>query len=316
MIDDILTPAAVLFAAGAGFVAGGAGLVVGRGAGDGSRGARRGLEAGVLALLGGLVARTFVGLFLGIGGGDPGDERLAGWFFFVWPGAVDSVAALFATQLLTHEGALLWIALVVGAVAGGFDGVWRIHDWKGRGVLTFLADFTWGLAGTTHGVLFHLVNFLHAVHPDEPREGAHRYETGFRFRSGFAVTQGSVMSNMGSRGPGSALYAHERAHVLQNRIFGPFFTLTYLGWMAVMLVPGLIAGLASRAGPAVGVERLCYFNNPWEAWAYRVGHSCGARPRTAWGSLIWSDRRVALASVPFAAVAIAAVTLVLALTWF
>ncbi len=315
MIDDIFTPSALLFAAGAGVVAFGAAVLVGRGAGDRARGAVRGLEAGALALLGGLVARSFVVLFLGIGGGDPGDGRLAGWLFFVWPGAVDSVAALFGAQLLTDAGTLPWIALVVGAVAGGFDGVWRIHRWKGRGVLTFLADLTWGLAGTTHGVLFHLVNAPRAAHPDEPRQGAHRYESGFRFRSGFAVTQGSVMSNMGASGPGTPLYQHELVHVLQNRIFGPLFTLTYVGWMVLMFVPGLIAGYASGNGPAIGVERLCYFNNPWEAWAYRVGHGCGARPRTAWGPLIWSDRRVAIASLPFAALAIAAVTLVVILTW-
>jgi hypothetical protein len=316
MLAEIYSLGAILFALAAGVLAFLIALIVGLAAGEGGRAAVRGLEAGVLALVGGLLARSFTGLFIAIGGGDPGDGRLAGWFLFLWPGVVDTIAAIFGGQLLTQTPVLLWIALVVGAVAGFFDGLWRIHEWKGPGVLTFLADYTWGLAGTTQGALFHLVNFLWAEHPDERRNGVHRYKKGFRFKSGFAVTQGSVMSNMGSNGPGSALYIHESTHTLQNRVFGPLFTLSYLGWMGVMLIPGLIAGGTSGPGPAIGVERLCYFNNPWEAWAYGVGKGHGGPSRTSWGSLIWSDLAVGLACIPFYAAAVAVVALAIGLTWF
>jgi hypothetical protein len=95
--------------------------------------------------------------------------------------------------------------------------------------------------------------------------------------SGYAVTQGSVMSNMGNNGPADApsLFAHEATHVLQNRVFGPLFTLTYLGWMAVLLLPGLITGLCSRVLRVFEtLQWWCYYDNPWEVWAYRNG---GAR---------------------------------------
>ena len=118
------------------------------------------------------------------------------------------------------------------------------------------------------------------------------------------------MSNL-SDGPGTSLYAHEKTHVMQNRLFGPFFVLSYIGWMVVMFIPGLIAGLASGRGIGDGIEKWCYFNNPWEAWGYAVGHKRGAADRSAWGSLIWSDGLTIGISVPyflgFLAVSIAAV---------
>jgi hypothetical protein len=178
------------------------------------------------------------------------------------------------------------------------DGLWRIHRWKGIGTLAFLLDVTWGLAGTTNACLLHFFNLAWAGHADEPRRGAHRYRRGFAFKKGFALTQGAVMSNTDS-GPGSALYAHERVHVWQNRTFGPLYTLTYLGWMLLMFIPGIIAGIVARAGVGTGIERYCYFNNPWEAWAYRTGHRHGASPRVNWGTLIWSDRLVLIVSLVF-----------------
>ena len=60
-------------------------------------------------------------------------------------------------------------------------------------------------------------------------------------KAGFAVTLGSVMSNVPMHA--GELLRHERQHVLQNRLFGPLYTLTYLGWMALML--SLFGGTAS-----------------------------------------------------------------------
>lgn len=83
----------------------------------------------------------------------------------------------------------------MGYFAGLMDGMWWIHDWKGPGVLTFLLDYIWGLAGTTIGALLHLVDLFWGDHVDEPRHGAHRYESGFRFKANYAVTLGSVLSD-------------------------------------------------------------------------------------------------------------------------
>jgi hypothetical protein len=239
----------------------------------------RGMEAALTALGGAWLARIFIGLLLTAAGGSAGAGLAVGWAFFLWPGAVDTLLKIFgAGPALTTPAALLCFATVVGAFAGMMDGLWRIHRWRGPGALTFLVDMTWGLAGTTNGCLFHLFNFAWAGHANEPRHGAHRYLSGFRFKRNFAVTQGAVMSGMrtdyGDHGPASSLFRHEAVHVLQNRIFGPFFTLTYLGWMAALLLPGLVAGAASRlASIAETIEWWCYYDNPWEVWAYQVGGS-------------------------------------------
>jgi hypothetical protein len=81
------------------------------------------------------------------------------------------------------------------------------------------------------------------------------------------------MSNMGSDGPGSSLWKHEKTHILQNRIFGPVFPLTYLGWMALFFIPSLVAPFFTSHSWKDSIEGWCYFSNPWETWAYKVGGS-------------------------------------------
>lgn len=51
--------------------------------------------------------------------------------------------------------------------------------------------------------------------------------------------------------------------------------------MVVWFLPGMVAGAIVRAGPFHGIEKWCYFNNPWEAWCYAVqGQPRGAFGRT------------------------------------
>lgn len=288
MIASIFNSIALIFFAGATVAAFVLGGLVGWAKAEGAGALWRALESALLCLAGGLLARTSVSALLYAAAHASNAGLIIGWGFFFWPGVVDTVAALFGEQLLTAPEALLWMASGVGAFTGMMNGLWRIHRWKGIGVLAFLLDVTWGLAGSTNACLLHLVNFAWAGHPDEPRTGAHHYKSGFRFKAGFAVTLGPVMSNNG-HGPGTALYAHEHVHVWQNRAFGPFFTLTYLGWIVLFFIPGLIAGRATGDGAWKGVEQLCYFNNPWEAWAYRTGYHHGGGARTSWGRLVWND---------------------------
>ena len=142
----------------------------------------------------------------------------------------------------------------------------------------FLLDVTWGLAGSTNGCLLHLINLAWARGQDNPRSGAHRYFNGFRVKAGYAITLGSVMSNLPAHA--DSLVPHELLHVRQNRLFGPFYTLTYLAWMAVMLPPAVAAGLL-KGRVLQTVEDWCYLNNPWENWAYTSG---GWRdPNRVWG---------------------------------
>ncbi len=275
----------------------------------------RAFEAAILAFVGGFLARTFVSLLLSAGKDSPAAGLAVGWGFFLWPGLVDTILAPFSIRALTKPDVLLWIAAVVGAFTGMMDGVWRIHPWTSLGILSFPLDVTWGLAGSTNGCLLHLVNFAWADHSNEARAAAHRYARGFAFKSGFALTQGNVMSSL-SRPYGAPLYHHERTHVWQNRIFGPLFTLTYLGWMALMALPGLIAGAASTGvGAGTGAERFSYFDNPWEVWAYEVQRGMGDDFRNSQGRLIWPVVAVIIAAVFFYLSALLAAVLVVKAVW-
>jgi hypothetical protein len=281
----------------AGFVIG---CIVGYTRGDARADAiYRGLETAATALTGGLLARALIWIVLNAAHDKSLAGFIVGWLFFVWPGAIDTVASIFGERLVTTPSLLLWLATTVGAFAGMMDGMWRIHNWKGMGWFTFPVDVTWGLASTGIGCLLHLINFAWGQHGEETRVGAHRYARGFALKPGFAFTQGAVMSNLPDT-PGTDLYRHERTHVLQHRLFGPFYVLSYLSWLLVWIVPGMVAGMAVRAGLYQGVEKYCYFNCPWETWGYAVQ----GQNRTAFGNtpaetrLIWPPAFVILWAIP------------------
>ena len=291
--EQIFDPTALVFFAAAAVVA----LVVGaiRAAikGLGARDALLSMvEAALLAFLGGWLARTFISLLLSLAH-SRGAQIVVGWGFFLWPGIVDTIAGCFGAQLLTRPPVLLWIAAVVGSFTGMMDGLWGIHAWRGPGVLSFLLDVTWGLAGSTHACLLHLINFAWAQHASEPRTGAHRYERGMAFKPGYSLTQGAVMSNL-SYSLDVPLFHHERTHVWQSRIFGPLFPLSYWGWLILFGFVGGFVGLAARVGFGGGAEKWGYFNNPWEVWSYAVQSALGDNFRAIQGRLIWSNTAVAV----------------------
>jgi hypothetical protein len=272
-----------------------------------------GLEAAILAALGGFIARSFVRFLLKLGGDSPNAALVIGWGFFLWPGLIDTVARLFGKQYATRPAILLWIAVSVGSFSGMMDGMWQTHNWVGLGVPAFVLDETWGLAGTTNGDLLHLVNFIggdHAV--GETRTDVHRYNKGFAVKSGFAFTQGAVMSS-NDNDKTTALFAHENTHVWQNRLVGPLYTLSYIGWMLLLLIPGFIYGLATKQD---AITPWSYFNNPWEAMGYDVGESHGASPRTAFGNLIWSDLAVYIAGGIYFALVLALAVYIVYRVWF
>ena len=148
--------------------------------------------------------------------------------------------------------------------------------------------------GTTIANLLHLVNFAWANHADEPfdrRSNNHRYKRGFALNGRFAFTQGAVMSNL-SRDSSDNLWHHEHLHVWQNRIFGPLFTITYVAWMILLFIPSLIVAAIARADFGDTIMALCYYNNPWEVWAYKVG---------GWRNpfMAWPDAAVIIAAILF-----------------
>jgi hypothetical protein len=293
------------------------------------------VEAMVLAVIGGVLARTFISLLLWTGRDAPSVSFVLGWAFFLWPGAFDMFATLFRalrrtikgtrprlvlTQYLTRPVVLVWIATSVGAFTGMMDGLWQTHQWAGPGVAAYFLDETWGLAGSTNGDLLHLYNFAWADHVvGETRTDTHRYKKGFGFKPGYTFTQGAVMSGGANAQPNAApgsssqlLFAHENTHVWQNRAFGPFFTLSYLAWMALFLIPSLIYGLAvGKAGDVI--QGFTYFSNPWEAWGYAVQKVDRTTiPQTAG---VWPDLAVILVSVFFFLLVLAAAVLIVYRVW-
>lgn len=192
------------------------------------------------------------------------------------------------------------IAAVIGAVvagaAGAFSGYRRIYHWRtGRGWAAFVLDSTWGLIGTTVGLLLHVANLFWQGAEYRPdcarRQNRHVYFGGAAFRPGFAFTHGNVMSNADSgRGLTRPLFLerHEGLHIWQSRLFGPLFQIIYLGWMAVGAVAGAVVWLFNRQESFFGlVETGAYYDNPFEYWAYRNDDHW--RPGGVIAKLAWPD---------------------------
>jgi hypothetical protein len=273
---------------------------------EGKSGVMPGVEAFVLAVLGGLIARGFISALMGVANDSAGAGLALGWGFFLVPGLIDTLAG---HPLLTTPDNLMMIAGIVGAFTGMMAGIYQVYDWEGLGWLAFPLDVTWALAGNSVGALMHLINIGWGDHGDETRENQHRYASGFglRYHPRYAFTQGSVMSNL-TEGPGGDLFRHERTHVWQNRAFGPMYTLTYVTWFVVWGVPAVVVGIAIRGFSGIwrGPNIWCYFNNPWEVWAYTVQ---GQSERTSIDGvdaddckMMWPPKYVIAWAVPFFAV--------------
>ncbi|MDP2354771.1 MAG: hypothetical protein Q8M31_01760 [Beijerinckiaceae bacterium] len=265
-----------------------------------------GLETFLTTAMGALIAFLFVRVMVWLGDDTHAAAVFVGALFLIWPLILNVVWAGLVVILELPYGALLfnperlaYFAFAVGAFTGFFDGYRRIHNWrKGIGFVTFLSETTWGLPLAPNAVLMHLINFpklfkvsapvagqvwMQALHQNIPRAGAHIYLTGVRLKEGYAFTQGNVISNLWlDRGPPIArgIEEHERTHILQNRVFGPFFWVSYVTWLiffgAVGLIWSVVAGENRRHANGSALEPGSrapfwwgYLNNPWEVWAYK-----------------------------------------------
>jgi hypothetical protein len=217
----------------------------------------RGLEAGLVGAVGAWLAWNTAGLALGLLGVSTG----GGLGFGIMVGAA-----------------------VVGGLNGTISGMTRIYDWASpTGWLSFLADSTWGLAGTAMSDLLHIVNIFYKDRNYRPelseRQNRHVYDGGFGFGT-YAFTQGNVTSNLNGRH--GDLLDHETLHVWQNRLFGPIFTLTYVAWMVVGAIVGIVASPFTDQSIGDDIRDVAYLDNPWESWAYDVGGSPNG------GTLSWA----------------------------
>lgn len=190
----------------------------------------------------------------------------------------------------------------VGAVLGGsfaglngwLSGLRSVYDWSEfRGWFAFVTDATWGLLGTSLGVVLLVANILSPSARLESelsrRRNRHLHDGGLSLKPGFAFTLGPAISNGNPTGRGfndSFLSRHEELHVWQNRLFGPFFQLTYLVWGIGGLVVAVCVWLRHRDVPLRRlVETACYYDNPFEYWAYvndRNWPPPGAHPLLVW----------------------------------
>ena len=204
----------------------------------------------------------------------------------------------------TWTPGLVAAGAVVGGLNGLVSGVAGIYEWRVvRGWLCFVLDSTWGLPGVAAGVLLHAANVLHP-NPSylagmSRRANRHVYEGGYSARPGFALALGNVVSgaggSVGLRGDSERVVrrrklveVHESAHLFQNRLLGPLYTLGYLAWMTAAGGVGLFVSLArDRKHLWSVVETFAYYDNPFEYWAYRKDDywpPVGAHPRYVWGS--------------------------------
>jgi hypothetical protein len=236
----------------------------------------RGLEAFLTATIGAFLAHTFMVLLLSAGTQSTGAVAMLTLLFFPIPGVINLI--LIPLHHAMDGDALLWLALVTGGLIGLYDGMWAAQNWRGLGWIAFPLDVTWGLSGSSNGVIMHIIHTGWVTHADdapgtvatENRHCAHRYVGGFRIRKISAFSQGSVMSNMRDYVPTTPEFEHEQIHGGQNRLLGPFFWSSYFGWMAVLIIPAMFGAI--KMGFANAVVWWTYRDNPWEVMAYSIAN--------------------------------------------
>jgi RHS repeat-associated protein len=215
----------------------------------------------------------------------------------------DSLLSGIETALTTTIGAALGAATgflvggplgaIFGGVMGGINGLYTgargIYDWGGgTGFIAFLADSTWGLLGTSLGNLTNIYNSIAApgsyMNDYSHRQNRQVYDKGFSVDGTAAFTAGNVISYMNGRYPetGSRLLYHETMHITQNRVFGPLYQTTYVAWLIVGGLVGLIAAPFVDQPVGISLRDMAYSNNPWERWGYHIGGNDSKAGKLSW----------------------------------
>ena len=172
----------------------------------------------------------------------------------------------------------------MGGLNGLFTGTRQIYDdiqffGSAEGIASLVADSSWGILGTTLGNAVNVYNLIAAPssYRSDLSKGQNRqvYDRGLAYTSSKVFAQGNVISNM-SKGkpqggdPGRKLH-HESLHVFQSRVFGPFFQITYVGWLAAGALIGTVVAGSHGDDAGEAIKDFSYYNNPWELWAYEHG---------------------------------------------
>jgi hypothetical protein len=171
----------------------------------------------------------------------------------------------------------------MGGLNGLFAGTRQIYDdiqfGGAEGWASLISDSTWGLIGTSIGNVLNVVNLIKAPssYRSDLSKGQNRqvYDRGFAFGD-TAFTQGNTISNLNRGLPDGGkdkmkILDHETAHIMQNRIFGPVFTVTYAVWFVIGGSVGLGIALFSGEDAGDAFLEVGHDDNPFELWAYEVG---------------------------------------------
>lgn len=171
-------------------------------------------------------------------------------------------------------------ALLAGAV-GAYDLTTPV------GWLCLVIDCTWSLVNTIFGAVIGGLLYLIFGNPStSASRGQNWVSYSPRSSTGFGndVLQTLGPINLGGAGQ------HERMHLLQSRIFGPFylpmFAIFYIATALIQILFTLILGLALTAAhlrssaylrpPAAsavsGFFGWIYYATPFEVWAYASGN--------------------------------------------
>ncbi len=187
-----------------------------------------------------------------------------------------------ATGYLLGGSPGLAVGASMAGLNGAFGGARGTYSWRRpRGWFAFASDSTWGLLGTTLGLVLNLGNLADrssGYRADfSRREDRHVFDRGMCMKRGFAFTHGNVISNAAT-GRGSLVEErrpfidrHEGLHVWQNRIFGPIYQVVYVAWFLLGAIVAVAVKLARPRTPPLRrlVETAAYYDNPFEYWAYR-----------------------------------------------
>jgi hypothetical protein len=154
--------------------------------------------------------------------------------------------------------------------------IFRGYHWA-IGWLLVPLSASWGLIGNLLGLMNHIActfYFSNSGDEDDTRAFYVLYKSGFTLKANFDYTQGDAMS-------ASQVPKHEAVHVIQHFLFGPVYPLSYGLWAAIMFLPGIIVGIATRdpatnRGVGEGINDLCYYNCPWEQIAYQFEGGYGS----------------------------------------
>ncbi|HEU5217585.1 MAG TPA: hypothetical protein VFU23_02945 [Gemmatimonadales bacterium] len=195
-----------------------------------------------------------------------------------------SLVALITHGAIVGAGFAVLFGAVFGLLYGLFTGLLRAYDLSSQvGVLGLIVDLTWSLPNTVAGFILGNLIYIFFGTPSRAlseNEGWISYKA--RGTSGFGVDVLQTIGTVNIGGAGN----HEKVHLLQARIFGPFFIpivianyiLTGTVQVLFTITIGAIlkatgkrdtAWLTPPSGSAVkGFFGWIYYATIFELWAY------------------------------------------------